>query len=146
MLYIADVIQDQAGVAMQLGQFLWQAQIAFGGQQTLHKLRCRSPQDRVPMSYQVMSHRSEDVTFSHTRWTHGDHISSILDKLSGAQALDLCANRHRETIQLEGGKRFLARQTGLCLQTFNTLLAASLTLQSRQFVEKGFMRESLFCG
>jgi hypothetical protein len=65
------------------------------------------------MSDQVMSDRSEDVTFSNARGTHGDHIGRVLDKLPSAQALDLCSNGHREAIQLEGGKRFFPWQIGL---------------------------------
>jgi len=64
MLHIADVIEDQAGIAMQLRQFLRQAQITFGGQQSLHEVRRRGPQHRVALLHQVMCHRREHVTFS----------------------------------------------------------------------------------
>jgi hypothetical protein len=64
MLYIADVIQDQAGIAMQLHQFLRQAQIAFGGKPPLHELRRGGPQHGVALLHQVMRHRSEKVTFT----------------------------------------------------------------------------------
>ncbi len=75
-----------------------------------------------------MCHRSENMTFPHARRSHGDHIGGILNKLPATQALNLHANGHRETVQLEGGKRFLAWQARLGKQTFYALLAPPLTL------------------
>jgi hypothetical protein len=64
MLHIADVIEHETGLVMQFRQFLRQAQVAFSGQQPLHQLCRRCPQDRVPLLHQVIGYCSQEMTFS----------------------------------------------------------------------------------
>src|SRR6266566_2167290 len=74
VLHIADVIQDDAAKLVELGEFLRQAQVSFGSQQSLHQRSCTTPEDGMTGQDQLMPNRSQSMTFPHARFSHRNHI------------------------------------------------------------------------
>jgi hypothetical protein len=64
MLDVADIVEDDTGELVELGQFLWQPQIALGGQQALYQGSGTGPVDWLAVYDELMAHRCQSMTFT----------------------------------------------------------------------------------
>jgi len=77
MLDVADIVEDDTGELVELGQFLWQPQIALGGQQALHQGSGTGPVDRVAVPDELMAHRCQSMTFPDAWGPDRDHVRGL---------------------------------------------------------------------
>ncbi len=64
MLDVADIVEDDTGELVELGQFLWQAQIALGCQQALHQGSGTGPVDWLAAPDKLMADCCQSMTFT----------------------------------------------------------------------------------
>src|SRR5437870_1787003 len=84
------------------------------------------------------------VTFANTRRSYGNDIAGFLHKGSAAQPLDVEPQRHSKPLELQSAKGLFPRQPRLLEPAFQSTTLALFALQSRQFIQKRFMREAFF--
>jgi hypothetical protein len=75
VLHVANIIQDDTGIFVQLGQLLGQAQVAFGGEEPLHEGACWRPQDAMTRQDEFIPKCGQDVAFSNAWGTHRNEHS-----------------------------------------------------------------------
>src|SRR5712691_8861151 len=139
MLDVADVIQENAVVAVELGQGVWQAQVALGGQQLLHQRGRRRPQYRVAEQHQFVPNGRQGMAFADARFASGDQIDRVVEEGAAAQALELFADEWRELLKLQGAEGLIGWQARETLQTSNAMLFALQALGTDQLVQEGFV-------
>jgi hypothetical protein len=110
VLDVADVVQKYALEAIELGQHLRQAQVAFGCQQLLDQARRRRPQDLVTLQHQLMANGRKRMRFADPRFACGDHIDCVVEERAAAQPLELLTDEGRKLLELQGAEGFVGWQ------------------------------------
>ena len=140
VLHVADVVEDEEGVAVELRQRLGQAQVALGRQQALHQRGGRGPQHRVALQRRARGRRPPAGGSCPTPGPpDGDDVDRVADEGARAQPLDLLADGRREALQLEGAEGLLGRQPRPAQQAGDAALLALVDLGLDQLVEEGLV-------
>ena len=137
LLHIADVIEEDAGEAIQFCQFLGQAQVALGSEQPLHQGRGGRPQDGMARLGQLIGHGGQGMTFAAPRLANDDDVGRIFEERPAFEAVELQAQGRREGVQIQGAESFLAGQVRLMQEPLEAPLLPLLELVLDQFVERG---------
>src|SRR6266704_496338 len=109
MLDVATVNENDTGEFVELGQFLWQPQIALGSQQALHQGGCTDPVDWMAVQDEFMAHRCQSMTLADARGADGDHVRGLGQESPALEAFELELQCRGESAQLEGAKGFASR-------------------------------------
>ncbi len=64
VLNVANIIEDDTGIFVQLGQLLGQAQVAFGREEPLHEGACWRPPDGMTRQDELIPKCGQHVTFT----------------------------------------------------------------------------------
>ena len=109
VLNVSNIIQDDTGIFVQLGQLLGQAQVPFGGEEPLHKGAGWRPEDSMTRQDEFIPKCGQHVTFSHAWFSQRDDIDRVLEEGTWFESLDLELERGRESLQIKGAEGFLHR-------------------------------------
>ena len=101
MLDVADIVQDDTRVAVQLGQRLGQAQVSFGDQQLLHQRGRRGPQDGLALEDELVAKGGQQVALAYAGLTCGHNVDGVGDERAAAQVLQLLLDIQWEAIELQ---------------------------------------------
>jgi hypothetical protein len=107
VLNVANIIEDDTGIFVQLGQLLGQAKVAFSGEEPLHEGAGWRPPDGMTRQDELIPKCGQDVTFPNARPSQGNHIDCLLQKRSALESFDLELERGREPLQVKGAEGFL---------------------------------------
>jgi len=143
VLDVADVVQDQRGEGVELGQLLRQPEVALGRQQALHQRGGRGPEHRVIQGDEGGPEGGDHVAFPRAGPTNGDHIDRLGDERALAQALDRQLQGGTVAVELQRREGLLARQLALHQAPLQALLRAMLALGAHQLGEKRLMAQVL---
>src|SRR6266566_4530643 len=139
VLHIPNIIEDDTGIFVQLGQLLGQAQVAFSGEEPLHEGAGWRPEDSMARQYEFIPKCSKHVTFSNAWFSHGDDIDRVLEESSRFESLDLELESGGEPLEIERAEGFLQRQARSTQEPFcPSFLSDSLFLPG-EFMQVGFV-------
>ena len=110
VLHIANIIEDDTGIFIQLCQLLGQAQIPFSSEEPLHQDAGWRPEDGMPGQDELIPKGRQNVTFPDALFPHGDNIDRLLEEGSRFEPLDLELEGWREPLEIERAEGFLQRQ------------------------------------
>ena len=113
VLNVANIIEDDTGIFVQLCQLLGQAQVPFGGEEPLHERAGWRPPDGMTRQDELIRKCGQHVTFSNAWFPHRDDIDRVLEKRAALEPLDLELERGRKPRKLESTEGFLQRQARL---------------------------------
>src|SRR5947209_3876621 len=100
VLKVANIIKDDTGIFVQLGQLLGQAQVPFGGEESLHEGACWRPEDAMTRQDEFIPKCGEDVAFSNAWFSHRNDIDRVLEEGPRFESLDLELESGREPLQV----------------------------------------------
>ena len=109
VLDVPDIVEEDARVAVELGQSVRQAQVALGSQQLLHQGGSRRPQHGLALENQLVAQGGKQMAFADARFPHGHDVDRIGDERSATQVLHLLLDDQRETIELQRAERLVGR-------------------------------------
>ena len=78
---VAEVIQDQQVVAIQLGQFLWQSHVAPGGLQSLHDVAASGEQHATPGFDQCVPEAAHEMALADPGRSEQQHVGAAIEPL-----------------------------------------------------------------
>ncbi|VVE86073.1 hypothetical protein PSP31121_05712 [Pandoraea sputorum] len=142
MLDVTDVIENETLEAIELGQFLRQAQIAFGGQQTLHERRGGREQYRATKFDQGVSQGAGEMALARARAADGHDVDCVFEECAALQPLHLHPGGRVEAIQVECPEGLAWCKFRLLSQTFDASPDLGRLLNALELQQKRLMRQS----
>src|SRR6266699_4773538 len=79
VLHVANIIEDDTGIFVQLGQLLGQAQVPFGGEEPLDEGAGWRPEEAMTREDEFIAKCGENVAFSHAWLSHRTDIDRVLE-------------------------------------------------------------------